>query len=169
MWFCVVWKGTTLARVVGSFYALGSASVSSSFPAPLSPQRRGGRERVGPALCTQPVRVGDFPLCVPSGPLALLQENSAAFQGRLRPCWKRVKEFGRPKKAWITAGGGREECFEPTMLCHSALILMRRAYVCVGWVYARALTKSNKADKFVPVAMGISAARGGVASCCFSV
>lgn len=128
----------------------------------------GERERVGPALCTQPVRVGDFPLCVPSGPLALLQENSAAFQGRLRPCWKRVKEFGRPKKAWITAGGGRKECFEPTMLCHSALILMRRVYVCVGWVYACALTKSNKADKFVPVAMGISAVRGGVASCCFS-
>eukprot|EP00064_Thunnus_orientalis_P003051 superscaffoldBa00000242_g3059 len=42
---------------------------------------------------------GDYPLRVPSGPLALLQENSAVFQGRLRPCLKRMKEFGRRRKA----------------------------------------------------------------------
>lgn len=53
-------------------------------------------ERGGaPALSAKPVREGDIPLCFPSGPLALLQENSAVFQGRLRPRLKRLKEFGR--------------------------------------------------------------------------
>lgn len=93
-----------LACDVGSFQVLCSVSVlplSSCTIVCTDSKRR------GPTLSTELVREGDFPLCVPPGPLALLQENSAVFHGRLRPCSKRMKEFGRPRKAWITAGGQR--------------------------------------------------------------
>lgn len=85
-----------MARDVGSVQVLRSVSalpLSSCTIVPTESKRR------GPTLSTELVREGDFPLRVPPGPLALLQENSAVFHGRLRPCLKRMKEFGRPRKA----------------------------------------------------------------------
>lgn len=113
-----------LAHGVGSFEDFSSAlGSSSSFLSSIVPHtERGGAT----ALCTKPVRDEDFPLCVSPGPLALLQENSAVFQGRLRPRLERMKEFGRQTEehmncCWMVGGGS----FEPTVVCHSAGMLIR--------------------------------------------
>lgn len=156
MWFCVVWKerGPCWHVVLGHFRSSAQCRALPLSSCTIVPTER---KRRGPALSAELVREGDFPLCVPPGPLALLQENSAVFQGRLRPCLKRMKEFGRPRNAWIAAGGGRM-----LWTCRAVPFSMdvNEAWMCVFvivcWVYTRVHihTKANKAIMFSSVALG---------------
>lgn len=74
---------------VGSFHVLPSS--------PVLHYRPHREKEAGPILPAEQVK-GDFSVCIAPGPLALLQENSALFQSRLKPCLKRMKEFGRQRK-----------------------------------------------------------------------
>ena len=116
--------GTWCGVISGPTLSVGSTSLLL----PHSPHKGREKEMRGPVLSTLIMSEGDFTLCVSSGPLVLLQESSAVFQGR--PCLKRMKEFGQTEES-LNLCLKMWECFKPAMLCLSAQFLIRLVSVCV--------------------------------------